>query len=36
MSEIDFQPNEFLVEYDSLQWRHNERDDVSNHQSHDC
>ena len=21
---------------DTLQWRHNDRDDVSNHQPHDC
>ena len=26
----------FLISYDSLQWRHNEYDGVSNHQSHDC
>ena len=29
--------HQFWVEYDnSLRWRHNERDSVSNHQPHDC
>ena len=26
----------FMVKIDSLQWRHNERNDISNHQPHDC